>query len=291
MKRIKLSWVVVCAACLAAGCGIIPPEENVALFHKRYREGPPTVDQTLYKSPQARPNQDDTLALGVAISGGGHRAANFGMGVLLALESFTAGSGRKVNLLREIDYLSTVSGGGFCGAGYVSSLHYHLLDSHPADKSALKRAYESYSLQKAYDGYLKNALRRNYEWTLLGSVANPANWFRRVNRGDAMEKIIDNSLLRYKQRRKKNGNSLRLSDMFIHRDSSLEPRLPWLVTNGSVYRNRSIFPFSPDVVRAHLVAQYVHRRRKVMIQHVDADRENRGTRLAGTPGRRSGDAQ
>ncbi len=50
--------------------------------------------------------------VGLALSGGGIRAASVGLGVLQALQ--------QENHLREIDYLSTVSGGGYIG-GYLSS--------------------------------------------------------------------------------------------------------------------------------------------------------------------------
>lgn len=46
--------------------------------------------------------------VGLAISGGGIRSATFGLGVLQALA--------KERLLRHVDYLSTVSGGGYVGA-------------------------------------------------------------------------------------------------------------------------------------------------------------------------------
>lgn len=46
--------------------------------------------------------------IGLAFSGGGIRSASFGLGVLEALRDF--------GLLRKIDYLSTVSGGGYIGA-------------------------------------------------------------------------------------------------------------------------------------------------------------------------------
>ena len=49
----------------------------------------------------------DTL-IGLAISGGGIRSASFALGVLQSLD--------KNNKLRSIDYLSTVSGGGYIGA-------------------------------------------------------------------------------------------------------------------------------------------------------------------------------
>ena len=51
---------------------------------------------------------DDKFATGVSISGGGIRSASFSMG---ALEAFNAH-----RLLEKIDYLSTVSGGGYTGS-------------------------------------------------------------------------------------------------------------------------------------------------------------------------------
>lgn len=43
--------------------------------------------------------------VGLALSGGGIRSATFGLGVLEGLKS--------LGLLKKIDYLSTVSGGGY----------------------------------------------------------------------------------------------------------------------------------------------------------------------------------
>src|SRR5262245_28585293 len=46
--------------------------------------------------------------IGLALSGGGVRSATFGLGILQALAS--------KRLIGEIDYVSTVSGGGYIGA-------------------------------------------------------------------------------------------------------------------------------------------------------------------------------
>ncbi|HWC90405.1 MAG TPA: hypothetical protein VG433_12140, partial [Pirellulales bacterium] len=56
---------------------------------------------------EARVDPDQPL-IGLALSGGGIRSATFALGLLQALAS--------AGLLRSIDYLSTVSGGGYCGA-------------------------------------------------------------------------------------------------------------------------------------------------------------------------------
>lgn len=52
--------------------------------------------------------------IGLALSGGGIRSATFSLGVLQSLAS--------LNLLRKIDYLSTVSGGGYVG-GFLGRLY------------------------------------------------------------------------------------------------------------------------------------------------------------------------
>ena len=52
--------------------------------------------------------------LGLALSGGGIRSASFNLGVLQGLAEF--------KLLPHIDYLSTVSGGGYIGAWFISLL-------------------------------------------------------------------------------------------------------------------------------------------------------------------------
>lgn len=52
--------------------------------------------------------------VGLAISGGGIRSATFGLGVLQRLQ--------EIELLRKVDYLSTVSGGGYIGAWLVASV-------------------------------------------------------------------------------------------------------------------------------------------------------------------------
>src|SRR5262245_1317859 len=55
-----------------------------------------------------RPAGDPAKAVGLAFSGGGIRSATLSVGMLQALA--------KADALREIDYLSTVSGGGYAGA-------------------------------------------------------------------------------------------------------------------------------------------------------------------------------
>ena len=69
---------------------------------------------------EKRPTDQDLI--GLAFSGGGIRSATFNLGVIEAL------AGRK--LLRCLDYLSTVSGGGYIGS-WLSSWAYHIKTATP----------------------------------------------------------------------------------------------------------------------------------------------------------------
>jgi hypothetical protein len=67
------------------------------------------VRREFYGSPAA----EGTNAVGMALSGGGIRSATFALGVVQAFA--------RRGILRDVDYLSTVSGGGYLGA-FISSV-------------------------------------------------------------------------------------------------------------------------------------------------------------------------
>ena len=90
-------------------------EENERIARRRDRLGvaPPEAA----KGKRGKPG-----AWGLALSGGGIRSATFSLGVLQALAKaeLADAAGRKTAWLRFFDYLSTVSGGGYIGAFFVS---------------------------------------------------------------------------------------------------------------------------------------------------------------------------
>src|SRR5262245_7954601 len=67
-----------------------------------------------YESENGQVNNDPETYVGLALSGGGIRSATFSLGVLQAMHDLGA--------LRTVDYLSTVSGGGFCGSWWSAWL-------------------------------------------------------------------------------------------------------------------------------------------------------------------------
>lgn len=96
------------------------------------------VRRGLPTAPDASSTKDlDNLNLcGLAFSGGGIRSATFNLGVLQCLE--------RLQLLPLVDYLSTVSGGGYIGSWYLSCFKQKL-DSDQRDRAVGHlRSYSNY---------------------------------------------------------------------------------------------------------------------------------------------------
>ncbi len=77
---------------------------------------------------QAKPDGRDDTLIGLAFSGGGIRSSTFNLGIL-------QGMARR-GLLKHVDYLSTVSGGGYIGAWYMAFLKRQA-DNQPERAEAL----------------------------------------------------------------------------------------------------------------------------------------------------------
>jgi len=122
MKR--FSCLLITAACFGMfnGCASY---RNTSRDHDIpvFRSPPLTIDGL--KSPQTRTNQNPDIAIALAISGGGHRAANLATGIMLGLEKLKIPQSDRT-MLEEVDYFSTVSGGGFAAGTYISSLYDHI---------------------------------------------------------------------------------------------------------------------------------------------------------------------
>jgi hypothetical protein len=101
--------------------------------------------------------------IGLSLSGGGIRSATFNLGVLQRLQ--------ELDLLRGVDYLSTVSGGGYIGAwllGNVRRTHYWL--------SQLTDWSDSIEHLRRYSNYLapRTGLMSVDTWTMWASWARNA---------------------------------------------------------------------------------------------------------------------
>jgi hypothetical protein len=126
----------------------------------------------MVKPAQHRPGQVKSLLVAVAISGGGERAANFGIGALIGLEDITLENHQGKNVLSQVDLFSTVSGGGFAAAIYISSLHDFVNNGGNPDSYSLANMLAGFCPENRFDPCARRQLERGYEDDVAGFL-NP----------------------------------------------------------------------------------------------------------------------
>ena len=232
---------------LLTGCASL---RDTRLDHRLPTPTTPTVDLGYYRSVQERSDgQSPELAVAAAVSGGGHRAGNFAMGVLLALEDLEL-DGRRYNLLKEIDYFSTVSGGGFAVGAYLSSLYDHL-----QAEDGGRNDYSLAAALAAHGGRMRVNLERDYHGTVFESLVS-LKCLGYNDAGDILEHRLDRRVLGSAYRARK--YSLTLGDLFRAREDTGPVLLPYWVANATVYENGARFPFTPDVLAGYHVTGFTH---------------------------------
>lgn len=248
----KQHYIILIISLLASSCSNkIYPDRSQFLKDGDFV---PTVDLSRYRSVQERPDQDPDMAVAMSISGGGSRAANFGIGVMMGLEQIILSNGHTA--LQEIDYLSTVSGGGFAGGAYINSLF---------DQNYYKKE-TPYAICTCVEDCIKECLKFNYAGVLVKAMLKPKLWFSLYDDGDQLEKAIDDYVLGFKERKQKKGvqRSIQLGDMFIPKENKNTPVLyPMMFANGTVYDKMVILPFSPDILEQYKITGWTHRVKKV----------------------------
>jgi hypothetical protein len=113
-----------------------------------------TKEQAEIASLRERRNVDpsDPYSVGLALSGGGIRSATFNLGILQELAA--------LKILRCIDYLSTVSGGGYIGSWLIAWLKRRPFDEVEKEldpdwaKHAAQRAAPQVEFLRDYSNYL-----------------------------------------------------------------------------------------------------------------------------------------
>ncbi|MDA0990923.1 MAG: patatin-like phospholipase family protein [Verrucomicrobia bacterium] len=245
--RVHRRSIIVLVALWVSGCAT---RRDTRLDHRLPLEPRPVLDLSRYESVQQRSDgQTPTLAVAAAISGGGHRAGNFAIGVMRALEDFAHADSTN-DILREIDYFSTVSGGGFAAGTYIASLHDHL-----ATTGGHREGYSLAQALQADGRRLRKHLIRDYQSTIFGSLFC-VRCLGTMDAGDLFERKIDRQVLGSAQRH--NRRSLTLGDVYRARGSGLPVTLPYWAANATVYENGVRFPFTPDVLEQYRVTTYSH---------------------------------
>lgn len=129
------------------------------LLNKRITQQTHQLPRTQYN-----PNNRDELSLILTFSGGGTRAASFSYGVLKEL--------KRLNLLDEIDVISSVSGGSF------TSAYYGLYG------------------EQIFEDFEEKFLKKPIQTRLIDTFLNPLNWFGLSfsNRSDYVAKIYEEEI-------------------------------------------------------------------------------------------------
>ncbi len=194
------------------------------------------VDLSSYEPVQLRKGQNPNIVLGLAVSGGGSRAQYFGLGVLMGLEDINS---KTNNFLNEIDYFSTVSGGGFAIAYYLTLKNAGVLQDFPSLMDFWKSDERKNNLQEFLfkDAKALSILKLSrYE---KNKIRNP------------YPEMIDYELLQYgKSYKGQPIKRLYLRDFFIPKNSSIPIKLPMFVANGTIYNNGERLPFMPHIINA-----------------------------------------
>lgn len=205
--------------------------DKINLNSKNYFVPVKKVSLEFYKSPQERSDQDSKLSLGVAISGGGSRAQFFGTGVLIGLDEVSIGDN---SFLREVDYFSTASGGGFA-AGYFNNIFgIGLLDSSSylnywGSKMRLEqymyKAASELTIVKFYS-YEGNRIKKPYPDMVREEL---------LHEGD---KVLGDVTI----------PSLSLKDIQVPAESNMQVKYPFHVTNGTIFENGERIPIMPHIL-------------------------------------------
>jgi len=206
--------------------------------------------------------QDGNTTVVVALSGGGLRAANFSIGSLLALEQIPFG---KSNLLNEVDYISSVSGGGLAAGAYVAGILSK--DCQTRSEFVLKKYLSENKkiVESLGAGFLENG---NFF-----KLINPKLWFTTLDRGDALQDTISKQYFTLPNFIEDCGNTVskskevRLGHIFVpsSQSSTVVPTTPYLIANSTNRTNGEIVSFTPAHLENTGISCYTHRMKKQAI--------------------------
>jgi hypothetical protein len=223
-----------------------------------------TFELDKYKSPNLREGQDKDKLVIVCASGGGLRASAFTIGVLLGLDTLLYKNNDNVS--NEIDYFSTVSGGGW-GAGTFIAHKYQC--NKFKNQLKINDTFPTYSM---FEKYLAAWADRKYQkyqlqyFLTFNKNASGDVMMDRLNHGylgwgfrKSVEKYIYDSINKGKNVpafNPDNVDEIMLKDVFVLKTASNEPTMPMLIANTTNIDNFMIVPFTPDRLNHWGIKQY-----------------------------------
>jgi predicted acylesterase/phospholipase RssA len=195
-----------------------------AYSHTNVRQPDPVAEQTraTFNVTTDR-GRDDTLFI-LAFSGGGSRAAYWSASVMLKLQQLFAAEG--MNMLDQVDAISSVSGGSLPAA-------YYAISSDPGEPPLYGRIWD--------EDTVRQLMTRNYTGRWFGNWFWPVNigkfWFTAYDRTDIMAQTLSDNLYDTKPL----GRPLRMRDL-----NRARPYLVLNATNGTSDAFGRPFTFTAD---------------------------------------------
>ena len=139
--------------------------------------------------PSRSPGQSEFPRVGLALSGGGFRAALFHLGVIRRLE--------ELDIMRRIDTISAVSGGSIIAAYYVIEMQKRLRVRGVDRRNPSQLAKERLTIYEDIAGCFCNALDQNLRSRAIvfGPFYHPLLWLKSLlpnySRSDILQKEYD----------------------------------------------------------------------------------------------------
>lgn len=193
-------------------CGIFLPLLCVGCF--AHVQPLPRADPNSPSFPPL-PSRTDTV-IGIALSGGGSRAAYFGAAGLEALAHVQIASGQP-SLLEQASYLSSVSGGSVASSYFVT----HKPKTGVAVLNAQGSLTPAY--QRFFDQY-RDTMAENYQWSIVWRQLVKVRWLNSNQRAISLAEVLDATFL--------NGHTF--EQMYQREKAGDSPRL---ILNATLYNN------------------------------------------------------
>ncbi len=254
-----------------------------------------SVELASYETPNKRAGQDQDRLVILCASGGGSRAASFNIGIMMELEKILytpqTSTTTNSNLLNEIDYFSTVSGGGWGVSSYIAYKYQQHKYASPTYLASIGRYNAAFKNNEGFEPILDYPTFNSFE-KVLATEAN-SRYYRRqffqlfnVWRGFRQsDRILTDRLndgylgRRYREdierklwtldhpKQKFHSpavDEVTLGDVFVRQGT---PLLPMQIANTVNIDNFMLVPFTPDRLKTWGTYCYNHYNQK--LKHLD----------------------
>jgi predicted acylesterase/phospholipase RssA len=174
----------------------------------------PKADSTVPSFPPL--SQDGETLVGIALSGGGSRAAFFGAAGLEALAHVRVEPGQP-SILEQVTYISSVSGGSVAASYFATQKPARAVPVLNPD-GVLTPAYRRF-----FDEY-QSAMGRNLQWPMEWRQFVKVRWLNSNQRATSLSEVLDANFL----------NGITFTDLYEREKTGDSPRL---VLNATMYNN------------------------------------------------------